>query len=99
LDRPSQREYTEGQPLMANDFIKPCTKLVPPQGYRAMSISVDAAQSVAGLAVPGDYVDVLLTQNFADSVTHSPGVSGPGRPCCAMCRCSPPISRFVRQLA
>jgi pilus assembly protein CpaB len=72
LGRSSLHEYTEGQPLIASDFIKPCTKLSPAQGYRAISIFVDQAQSVAGLAVPGDYVDVLLTQTFADSVTTDP---------------------------
>jgi pilus assembly protein CpaB len=30
---------------------------------------VDAPQSASGLVLPGDYVDVLLTQNFGDGVT------------------------------
>ncbi len=33
-------------------------------GFRAVSISVDAAQSTSGLVVPGDRVDVILTQSF-----------------------------------
>ena len=66
LGRPSQRAYTEGQPLMASDFIKPCTQLPIRPGIRAMSIFVDAAQSVAGFVAPGDYVDVLLTQDVSD---------------------------------
>jgi pilus assembly protein CpaB len=33
-------------------------------GFRAISISVDAAQSTTGLVVPGDKVDIILTQSF-----------------------------------
>jgi pilus assembly protein CpaB len=33
-------------------------------GFRAVSISVDAAQSTSGLVVPGDRVDIILTQSF-----------------------------------
>lgn len=33
-------------------------------GYRAVSISVSAAQSGSGLIAPGDRVDVILTQSF-----------------------------------
>jgi pilus assembly protein CpaB len=65
----SQRDIAVGEQLIASDFINPCRKLEPPQGYRAVSIFVDPAQSVAGLVVIGDYVDVLLTQSFGDNVT------------------------------
>jgi pilus assembly protein CpaB len=71
LDKPVRRDIAEGDPLIPDDF-KPCEKLLVARGYRALSISVDPAQSVAGLAVEGDYVDVLLTQTFADSVTTDP---------------------------
>jgi pilus assembly protein CpaB len=70
LGKPSRREIAEGEPLMPDDF-NPC-KLFVEQGYRAISISVDAPQSVAGLVAPNDYVDVLLTQNFDDKVTTDP---------------------------
>jgi pilus assembly protein CpaB len=73
LDTISHRDIAEGEPLMPDDFSKHCDKLFVEQGYRAVSIAVDAAQSVAGLAVKGDYVDVLLTQNFDDKVTTDPG--------------------------
>jgi pilus assembly protein CpaB len=79
LGMSSRREVAEGQPLIASDFVHPrdqqqslAAALKP--GYRAISISVvDSVQSVAGLASPGDYVDVILTQSFADSVTTYPG--------------------------
>jgi pilus assembly protein CpaB len=72
LGMTSVREIGEGQPLIASDFVKPCTKLIPPQGYRAISIFVDPAQIVAGLVVIGDYVDVLLAQTFDDKITTDP---------------------------
>lgn len=33
-------------------------------GYRAVSIGVDTVQSASGLVVPGDRVDIVLTQSF-----------------------------------
>jgi pilus assembly protein CpaB len=74
LGASSQRKFDEGEPLIASDFVKPETlaaKLKP--GSRAMSIFVDAVQSASGLALPGDYVDVILTQTFDDKVTTYPG--------------------------
>jgi pilus assembly protein CpaB len=70
LGKPSRRDIAEGEPLMPDDF-NPC-KLSVERGYRAMSIPVDAPQSVGGLLVPGDYVDVLMTQKFEDKVTADP---------------------------
>ncbi|MGO8847267.1 MAG: Flp pilus assembly protein CpaB [Methylocella sp.] len=70
----SQRKFDEGEPLIASEFVKPETlaaKLKP--GSRAVSIFVDAVQSASGLALPGDYVDVILTQTFDDKVTSYPG--------------------------
>jgi pilus assembly protein CpaB len=73
----SRRDFTEDEPLLASEFIKPSDRqflaAVLKPGYRAISIFVDAVQSAAGLALPGDYVDVILTQSFADSVTTDPG--------------------------
>jgi pilus assembly protein CpaB len=68
--KPNNREIAEGEPLMPDDF-NPC-KLIVERGYRAVSISVDPAQSVAGLVKKDDYVDVLLTQTFDDKVTTDP---------------------------
>ena len=73
----SRRDFAEGEPLIASDFIKPSDRnflaaaLKP--GSRAISIFVDAAQSVAGLALQGDYVDVILIQSFDDKITVDPG--------------------------
>jgi pilus assembly protein CpaB len=69
----SRRDFSDGEPLIASDFIKPgdtrfLTTVLKPK-TRAVSIFVDAAQSSAGLALPGDRVDVMLIQIFADSVT------------------------------
>ncbi len=66
----SRRDFAAGEPLIASEFVKPddrsflAAALRP--GYRATSVFVDAAQSVAGLALPGDFVDVILVQNFDD---------------------------------
>jgi pilus assembly protein CpaB len=73
----SQRDLAAGEPLIASEFVKPgerqflAAALKP--GSRAISIFVDAAQSAAGLALPGDHVDVILTQSFDDKVTTDPG--------------------------
>jgi pilus assembly protein CpaB len=62
------RPFSEQEPLVASALVKPGDRdfliaaLRP--GYRAISISVDATQSVSGLMLPGNRVDVVLTQNF-----------------------------------
>jgi pilus assembly protein CpaB len=72
----SRRDFAEGEPLVASDFIKPSDRnflaAVLEPGSRAISIFVDAAQSVAGLALQGDYVDVILIQSFEDKITVDP---------------------------
>jgi pilus assembly protein CpaB len=72
----SRRDFAEGEPLIASDFIKPNDRnflaAVLKPGSRAISIFVDAAQSVAGLALQGDYVDVILIQSFEDKITPYP---------------------------
>ncbi|MGB7977200.1 MAG: Flp pilus assembly protein CpaB [Roseiarcus sp.] len=73
----SRRDFAEGEPLIASDFIKPSDRnflsAVLKPGSRAISIFVDPAQSVAGLALQGDYVDVILIQSFEDKITVDPG--------------------------
>jgi pilus assembly protein CpaB len=73
----SRRDFVEGEPLIASDFVKPGDRqflaAVLKPGSRAITIFVDAAQSAAGLALPGDHVDVILTQSFDDKVTTDPG--------------------------
>ncbi len=68
----SRRDFGVGEPLTANDLVRPndreflAAALKP--GTRAVSISVDSSQSASGLILPGDFVDVILIQNFGDSV-------------------------------
>jgi pilus assembly protein CpaB len=72
----SRRDFAEGEPLIASDFIKPSDRnflaAVLKPGSRGISIFVDAAQAVAGLALQGDYVDVILVQSFEDKITPYP---------------------------
>ena len=65
----SQRDIAEGEPLIASDFTKAnflAMELKP--GYQAITIPVDAAQSLSGLALQHDYVDVILIQSFGDKI-------------------------------
>ena len=67
----SRRPFAAGAPIVASDLVKPNERqflsaaLKP--GTRAVSISVDAPESVAGMVLPGDQVDVILTQTFGQS--------------------------------
>ena len=64
----TRQPFRKGEPLVANALVKPGSReflvaaLAP--GYRAVSIAVNPAQGVSGLMLPGDHVDVVLTQNF-----------------------------------
>jgi pilus assembly protein CpaB len=68
----TRRDFAEGEPLIASELLKPGDRrflaAVLRPGYRAVSISVDAPQTASGLVLPGDYVDVILTQHFGDNV-------------------------------
>jgi pilus assembly protein CpaB len=66
------RTFVEtGKPLRTEDYVRPkdrgflAAALAP--GTRAVSIGVTAITGVAGLIWPGDYVDVILTQELAPS--------------------------------
>ncbi len=65
----ARRPFAAGEALTTTALVKPGDRdflvaaLGP--GYRAISIAVDATQSTSGLIMPGDYVDVLLTQSFS----------------------------------
>ncbi|WP_315768613.1 Flp pilus assembly protein CpaB [Bradyrhizobium sp. SZCCHNR2012] len=69
----SRRNFAEGEPLIASEFVKPGDRqflaAVLKPGNRAVSIFVDAAQSAAGMVLPGDRVDVILTQSFGEQAT------------------------------
>jgi pilus assembly protein CpaB len=68
----ARRDFGAGEPLIVSELVKSSERgflaaaLKP--GARAVSIAVDASQSVSGLILPDDRVDVLLIQSFGDSV-------------------------------
>jgi pilus assembly protein CpaB len=71
LGAATRREFHSGEALVADQLIRPTdpgflTAVLAP-GMRATSIAVDAAEGGAGLIAPGDRVDVILTQTFADT--------------------------------
>jgi pilus assembly protein CpaB len=67
-----RRPFAADEHLIAGDLIKPSERqflssaLKP--GMRAVSMAVDTPQSVSGLVLPGDQVDIILTQTFGDVV-------------------------------
>lgn len=68
----TRRDFAQGEPLTESELVKPNDRrflaAVLRPGRRAVAISVDAANSASGLILPGDFVDVILTQNFGDNV-------------------------------
>jgi pilus assembly protein CpaB len=71
----ARHDVAPGEALVASDLVKPNDRgflsAVLAPGDRAVSIAVDASQSNAGLVMPGDHVDIVLTQSFADAVTDA----------------------------
>jgi pilus assembly protein CpaB len=70
LGASARRDLAAGEPLATSDLLKLSDRrflaAVLRPGARAISISVDAAQSASGLILPGNHVDVILTQNLGD---------------------------------
>jgi pilus assembly protein CpaB len=68
------REFANGEAFIASELIKlgasRFLSAVLKPGKRAVSIFVDAAQSSSGLIIPGNHVDVILTQSFGDSTNN-----------------------------
>ena len=68
----SRRGFSVGEPFAESDLVRPnqggflAAVLAP--AMRAVSVTVGAAESVAGLVAPGDRVDVILTQTFNDTI-------------------------------
>lgn len=66
----TRRSFSIDEPFIITDLVRPnerqflAAALKP--GTRAISIAVDAPQSAAGLILPGDQVDVILAQTFAE---------------------------------
>jgi pilus assembly protein CpaB len=71
----TRREFAQGEPLNSAELVKPgdrrflAATLRP--GLRAVSIFVDATNTASGLVLPGDFVDVILVQNFGDNVADA----------------------------
>lgn len=72
----ARRAFAAGEALVSSDLVKPSERqflaAVLKPGARAVSIAVDLPQSAAGLILPGDQVDVILTQSFAVESTADP---------------------------
>ena len=70
----SLQDFAAGDTLFVSEFVKPknwlAAELRP--GHLALTIFVDPAQSVAGLALPGDLVDVVLIQSFDERTAPDP---------------------------
>ncbi len=63
-----RRPLTIGQPVTAGSVVKPGARgflaAVLEPGMRAISVPIDEASGNAGLILPGDHVDVILTQTI-----------------------------------
>jgi pilus assembly protein CpaB len=71
LGASTRRDFVKAEPLVASELLKLNDRrflaAVLKPGARAISISVDAAQSASGLILPGNHVDVILTQNLGEA--------------------------------
>jgi pilus assembly protein CpaB len=68
-----RRDFAEGEPLNVTDLVKTTDRrflsAVLKAGSRAVTIAVDGPQGSSGMVLPGDRVDVVLTQNLAGTST------------------------------
>jgi len=66
----TRRSFSSGELLIAGDLVKPSERqflaAVLKPGTRAVSLAVEAPLSTGGLILPGDRVDVILTQSFEE---------------------------------
>jgi pilus assembly protein CpaB len=79
----TRRDFAGGEQLIVSELVRPNERqflaAVLKPGTRAVSISLDVPQSAtgmtmqgaAGLVLPGDYVDVILTQTFEDAAVDA----------------------------
>ncbi len=71
----ARRHMAAGEPLHAGDLVRVseanflAAALTP--GMQAVSLAVDASQSVSGLVQPGDRVDIVLLETAGDSSNTS----------------------------
>ncbi len=73
----ARRDLFEGEPIGASAVFKPdgankFSALLAP-GMRAITITMTAESAIAGLAVPGDRVDVVLTSDVSRFGASQPG--------------------------
>ena len=72
-----RERITKGEPILMAKIVRPgergflASVLLP--GMRAVSVGVDSVSANAGLVVPGDRVDVILTQNLQSSGSDQAG--------------------------
>jgi len=68
----ARRAFRKDEPFAASDLLKPADRnflaAVLAPGLRAVTLAVEAPQTASGLVLPGDHVDVILTQNLGDQV-------------------------------
>ena len=68
-----RKSFVEGEPLTAADLVKTTDRrflsAVLKAGTRAVTIAVDGPQGSSGMVLPGDRVDVVLTQNLGPAGT------------------------------
>lgn len=64
----TKRAFAAQEPLVNDEVVRPGDRnflaAVLAPGMRALALTVDFSQDVAGLLQPGDHVDVLLAQSF-----------------------------------
>jgi pilus assembly protein CpaB len=74
----ARRDFAEGEALVASDVLKHNDRrflaAVLKPGDRAVSIAVDATQSASGLILPGNHVDIILTQNLTETAAKKRAV-------------------------
>jgi pilus assembly protein CpaB len=74
----ARRDFAQGEALIASEVLKHSDRrflaAVLKPGNRAVSIAVDATQSASGLIVPGNQVDIILTQSLTDTADRKRAV-------------------------
>lgn len=71
----TRRDFATGDALVASELVTPGDRrflaAVLKPGLRAATIGVDESQISSGLILPGDRVDVILTQNFDTGIAQT----------------------------
>jgi len=71
----ARRDFDAAEPLATDGLVRKADRsflsAVLAPGDRAVTIPSDASQTASGLIMPGDHVDVVLTQNLGDKSNGS----------------------------